>query len=177
MSWSKRCLWNSIYQLKLVVWWGPISDRPSLARSDYFWCRELMPSRICIARLIECNRLKYVTDTGYLISSQYEWYEDDRSNRREIHRLLSRDSEWLSMGYCHCWSDQTRCDTAEVRRYDDRYDHLRSVVISCIYSCSCKRWWYFQWGVHVRMTRLVVVVTCEYWMNDDDEDDNMLTRG
>ena len=56
-----------------------------------------MPSRISIARLIECNRLKYVTDTGYLISSQYERFEDDRSNRREIHRCyrgIASDYQW-----------------------------------------------------------------------------------
>jgi len=60
---------------------------PSLpSSSDYFDAE----SRICIARLIECNRLKY---TGYSISSQYERFEDNRSNRGELHRLLSRDSE------------------------------------------------------------------------------------
>ena len=73
----------------------------------------------------------YNASTGYPISTQSDRYEGamySEEHSGEPHRLLSRDSEVLSMGYCKCWSNQTRRDAVEVRRCDDTDDHVRAIA-------------------------------------------------
>ena len=75
----------------------------------------------------------YNPGTGYPISTQSERYEGtmySEEHSGEPHRLLSRDSEVLSMGYCQCWSDQTRRDATEVWRCDDTDDHVRAIAFT-----------------------------------------------
>jgi hypothetical protein len=70
------------------------TDHPLTAKAA-FVLGELMPSRIWIARLIECNRLKYVTGTGYSISSQSERYEGAIvENFIVCYRGIASDYQW-----------------------------------------------------------------------------------